>query len=87
MEIVQGEQLFLKPDRLATLKPHYKSEKLPQYTTFKPNNWRFYTMFILYTRQKKRDMKKEWMEERHKIKYKTVVLLPSSSIIMSVEYI
>ncbi|EFN64230.1 Kin of IRRE-like protein 3 [Camponotus floridanus] len=35
---LQGEQLFLKPDRLATLKPYYKSEKLPQYTTFKPNN-------------------------------------------------
>ncbi|EGI70716.1 hypothetical protein G5I_00509 [Acromyrmex echinatior] len=35
---LQGEQLFLKPDRLATLKPHYKSEKPPQYTTFKPNN-------------------------------------------------
>jgi len=46
MEIVQGEQLFLKPDRLATLKPHYKSEKPPQYTTFKPNNWRFSYVYI-----------------------------------------
>ncbi|RLU25619.1 hypothetical protein DMN91_001776 [Ooceraea biroi] len=35
----QGEQLFLKPDRLATLKPHCKrSEKPPQYTTFKPSS-------------------------------------------------
>lgn len=56
MEIVQGEQLFLKPDRLATLKPYYKSEKLPQYTTFKPNNWRFYYTYFVYER-KKRDMK------------------------------
>ncbi|XP_020282906.1 hemicentin-2-like isoform X2 [Pseudomyrmex gracilis] len=35
---LQGEQLFLKPDRLATLKPHCRNEKPPQYTTFKPNN-------------------------------------------------
>ncbi|XP_076391602.1 kin of IRRE-like protein 3 isoform X3 [Megachile rotundata] len=38
MKIVQGEQLFLKPDRLATLKPHCKIEKPPQYTTFKPSS-------------------------------------------------
>ncbi|XP_066601564.1 kin of IRRE-like protein 3 isoform X3 [Prorops nasuta] len=35
---LQGEQLFLKPERLATLKPHCKIEKPPQYTTFKPNS-------------------------------------------------
>ncbi|KAL2748375.1 hemicentin-2 isoform X3, partial [Vespula maculifrons] len=35
-EIVAGEQLFLKPDRLATLKHPSKIEKPPQYTTFKP---------------------------------------------------
>ncbi|KOX74231.1 Kin of IRRE-like protein 3 [Melipona quadrifasciata] len=35
---LQGEQLFLKPDRLATLKPHCKIEKPPQYTTFKPSS-------------------------------------------------
>ncbi|XP_057318391.1 kin of IRRE-like protein 2 isoform X1 [Microplitis mediator] len=34
---IQAEQLFLKPERLATLKPHNKKEKLPQYTTFKPS--------------------------------------------------
>ncbi|XP_015602883.1 kin of IRRE-like protein 2 [Cephus cinctus] len=34
---LQGEQLFLKPDRLATLKPRCKIEKPPQYTTFKPS--------------------------------------------------
>ncbi|KAL2731074.1 hemicentin-2 isoform X3 [Vespula squamosa] len=33
-----GEQLFLKPDRLATLKHPSKIEKPPQYTTFKPGN-------------------------------------------------
>lgn len=48
MKIVQGEQLFLKPDRLATLKPHCKIEKPPQYTTFKPSsNWRFYYFYFL----------------------------------------
>ncbi|XP_063980627.1 nephrin-like isoform X1 [Diachasmimorpha longicaudata] len=33
---LQAEQLFLKPERLATLKPQNKKEKTPQYTTFKP---------------------------------------------------
>ncbi|XP_012277027.1 hemicentin-2 [Orussus abietinus] len=35
---LQGEPLFLKPDRLATLKPYCKIDKPPQYTTFKPNS-------------------------------------------------
>lgn len=75
MEIVQGEQLFLKPDRLATLKPYYKSEKLPQYTTFKPNNWRFYYTYFVY--EKKSEIwKKERMEDQYKIKYKIVILRP-----------
>ncbi|XP_043281902.1 kin of IRRE-like protein 2 isoform X3 [Venturia canescens] len=34
---MQGEQLFLKPERLATLKPHNRKDKPPQYTTFKPS--------------------------------------------------
>ncbi|XP_043488099.1 hemicentin-1 isoform X1 [Polistes fuscatus] len=37
-QYLQGEQLFLKPDRLATLKHPSKIEKPPQYTTFKPGN-------------------------------------------------
>lgn len=71
MEIVQGEQLFLKPDRLATLKPYYKSEKLPQYTTFKPNNWRFYYIYFVYEREKGEMWKKERVEEQYEIKYKS----------------
>lgn len=86
MEIVQGEQLFLKPDRLATLKPHYKSEKLPQYTTFKPNIWRDFATFILYlyTCEGKNGeiWKEERVEEPHNQIQNLVVLLSLSSSIL-----
>lgn len=86
MEIVQGEQLFLKPDCLATLKPHYKSEKLPQYTTFKPNNWRFSLSysFILYLYTCEKNEAKSKSERRriwHEIKCRTIALFLSVSLI------